>query len=215
MKKSTMQCGTNPSFALEQTCRVQNPDIPRAGRGRAAHSAAAEPGQDGPEGTSMVDPARKGRSGRETTPSVAIQRIENTVLGGTKPAVDQRFTSGSSAVYPRLFSGTKSALRSWVLTRVRRLLSLYTRFMQGMSGNKYKPAESKTRTYHRRVGAGRRTARRQGQARPGQQGRRHSGLLGRHLSLASTRAPRTPVLYVSSEARTHFYRTQNLPGPKP
>ena len=37
-----------------------------------------------------------------------------------KPTKQQnpRLTSGSSAVYPRLISGTKSALRSWLLTSV-------------------------------------------------------------------------------------------------
>ena len=37
-----------------KTCRVQNPDIPRAGRGGAAHGAAAGPGWAGPEGMSTV-----------------------------------------------------------------------------------------------------------------------------------------------------------------
>ena len=33
--------------------------------------------------------------------------------GGTKPAVNLRLTIGSSAVYPRFISGTRSALHSW------------------------------------------------------------------------------------------------------
>ena len=43
-----------PGMKKLYTCRVQNPDIPRAGRGGAAQGASAEPGQAGPEGTSTV-----------------------------------------------------------------------------------------------------------------------------------------------------------------
>ena len=64
------------------------------------------------------------------------------------------------------------------------------------------PAESKTRTDHGRVGAGRRTAQQRGQAGPGRKGRRRSGSPKRHLSLVPTRVPKTTVLDVSSEART-------------
>ena len=35
---------------------------------------------------------------------------------GKKPAVDPRLACGSFAVHPRFISGTKSALRSWLLT---------------------------------------------------------------------------------------------------
>ena len=74
-------------------------------------------------------------------------------------------------------------------------------FIRLVNSHKIKHLQS-PKPGHTTGGSGRRTARRRGQARPGRQGRRRSGSPGRHLSLASTRAPRTPVLYVSSEART-------------
>ena len=70
------------------------------------------------------------------------------------------------------------------------------------ASNGLTPAESKTRTYHGRVGAGRRTARRRGQAVPGWRGRRRFGSPRRHLSLVPTRVAKTTVQNVSSEART-------------
>ena len=65
-----------------------------------------------------------------------------------------------------------------------------------------KPVESKTRTYHGRVGAGRRTAGRRRGAGPGRTGRRRIGSPRRQPSLVPSRASNTPVLNVSSEART-------------
>ena len=48
--------------------------------------------------------------------------------GGIKPAVDPRLTTGSSAVYHRFISGTKSALRSWLLTSIPTPICLYKFF---------------------------------------------------------------------------------------
>ena len=56
------------------TCRVQNPVIPQAGRGGAAHGGAAGPGRAGQDGTPT------GRFAQETTVPLARQCIEDTCL---------------------------------------------------------------------------------------------------------------------------------------
>ena len=72
--------------------------------------------------------------------------------------------------------------------------------MQGMSGNAF--VESKTRTYRRRVGSGRRTAGQRGGAELGKAGRRRIGPPRRQLSFAPARASCKPVLNDFLEART-------------
>ena len=62
--------------------------------------------------------------------------------------------------------------------------------------------ESKTRTYHGRVGSGLRTTGQRGGAEPGRTGRRRIGSPRRQLTLAPPKASSTPVLNDSSEART-------------
>ena len=56
-------------------CRVQNPDIPRAGKDGAAHGGTAGQGGDGQDGTST------GRSAQEITAPLIFQTIEKTALG--------------------------------------------------------------------------------------------------------------------------------------
>ena len=64
------------------------------------------------------------------------------------------------------------------------------------------PVESKTRTYHGRVGTGRRTAGRRGGAGPGRTGRRQIGSPRIQPSPLPSKASNTPVLNVSSGSRT-------------
>ena len=63
-------------------------------------------------------------------------------------------------------------------------------------------ADSKTRTYHGRVGAGWRTAGWPGGAGPGSSGRRPSGSPRRYPSILPPRASKTTVLIVSWGERT-------------
>ena len=65
-----------------------------------------------------------------------------------------------------------------------------------------KPVESKTRTYHGRVGAARRTARRRGGAGTGRTGRRRFGSPKMDPSLVFSRQWGETLLGVSLEART-------------
>ena len=53
------------------TCRIQNPDIPQAGRGGAAHGGAAMRDGAGQDGTST------GRFAQETTDPLALKGIED------------------------------------------------------------------------------------------------------------------------------------------
>ena len=64
-----------------------------------------------------------------------------------------------------------------------------------------RPVESKTQTYHGRVGTGRRTAERRGGADPGRTARRRIGSPRRQPSLVLSKASNTSVLNDSSEAR--------------
>ena len=57
------------------TCRIQNPDIPRAGRGSAAHGGAAGWGGAGQNGTPTV------RFAQETTVPLTPQTIEENLPG--------------------------------------------------------------------------------------------------------------------------------------
>ena len=67
---------------------------------------------------------------------------------------------------------------------------------------KKQPVESKTRTYHGRIGSGRREAGRRGGAGPGRTGRRRVGLPRTQPSLLPPSVSKTSVLNVSSRART-------------
>ena len=62
--------------------------------------------------------------------------------------------------------------------------------------------DSKARTYHGRVGSGRRTAGQRGGAEPGRTGRRPIGPPRRQLTLAPPKASSTTARNHSSEART-------------
>ena len=60
---------------IRTTCRVQNPDIPRAGRDRAAHGETAGRGGVGQDGTPT------GRFAQETNAPLTIQTIEENPPG--------------------------------------------------------------------------------------------------------------------------------------
>ena len=70
--------------------------------------------------------------------------------------------------------------------------------------------ESKTRTYHGRVGSGQRTAGQRGGAEPGRTGHRRIGSIRGQLSLFPSKASSTTVLHVSSEARTSEIRCKPM-----
>ena len=57
------------------TCRIQTPDIPRAGRDGAGHGGTAGRGGDGQDGTPT------GRSAQETTVPLTLQTIEESPPG--------------------------------------------------------------------------------------------------------------------------------------
>ena len=72
--------------------------------------------------------------------------------------------------------------------------------------------QPKTRTYHGRVGAGRPTAERRSEARPGMTGRRRDGSPRRRPTLLAPRASsqsKTTVLHDSSKARTNEIPKRN------
>ena len=105
------------------TCRVQNPDIPRAGRGGAAHGRA---GRD-------VDGSVRRGDIRPSCPPEYRRRLSRTSLrkheqsnSYLKPTEEQnpRLTPGLSVVHPRFISRTKSVLCSWMLTSVPALICL-------------------------------------------------------------------------------------------
>ena len=69
------------TFYANQTCRVQNPDIPQVVRGGASHGGAAGRGGAGQDGTPT------GRFAQETTAPLALQGIGNNCpecLSGSK-----------------------------------------------------------------------------------------------------------------------------------
>ena len=106
-----------------RTCRIQNPDIFRAGRYGAAHGGTAGPGGDGQHRTPT------GLFAQEKTALLIFLTTEDNLLGVSleartketlcKPMEEQspRLTTVLSAVYVRI-CGTTSALRSWLLTKV-------------------------------------------------------------------------------------------------
>ena len=93
-----------------KTCRIQNPDIPRVGRGGAAHGKAAHGGATELDGAEQ-DGTSTGRFAQETTVPLAFQGIEDNcperLFGSTNkrnPIVNQYvggqnvwLTSGLSA----------------------------------------------------------------------------------------------------------------------
>ena len=72
------------------------------------------------------------------------------------------------------------------------------------------PFESKARTYHERIDAGQRTARRRASAGQSRTGRRRVGSSRKHPSLLHSRASKTTVLNVSLEARTKKTRLNRI-----
>ena len=97
------------------TCRIQNPDIPWAGRVGAAHGGAAGRGRAGQDGTPTDRFAQETTVPRtpkaSNTPVLNVSSEARTKeilcksMGEQKPHSDQRF-----------IHGTKHALRSWLLT---------------------------------------------------------------------------------------------------
>ena len=67
------------------TCRIQNPDIPRAGRGGVAHGGPARSGWAGREGTSTV------RLAPATSVPGAHQGTKATVLNVSSEARTKEF----------------------------------------------------------------------------------------------------------------------------
>ena len=103
------------------TCRIQDPDIPRARRDGAAHGGAAGRRGDGQDGTPT------GRFSQEITDTLTPHTIEENppgrALGSTnngnmetlyKPMEEQnlQLTTGLSAVHNEFIRGTTAALHS-------------------------------------------------------------------------------------------------------
>ena len=99
----------------EYTCRVQNPDIPRAGRVRAAHGGAAGPSRTGrrrigpPRGRTSLLPSRVPK-----TTVLNVSSEARTIKFRCKPTEEQnpRLTTGLSAVHPRFISGLSPGPRA-------------------------------------------------------------------------------------------------------
>ena len=83
-----------------QTCRVQNPDIPRAGRGRAAHGRAGRDVDGSARPGDICPSCPPGYRRQLSRTSLRKHEQSNPYLtdGGTKPAVDHRFIRGSQPV---------------------------------------------------------------------------------------------------------------------
>ena len=97
------------------TCRTQNPDIPRAGRVRAAHGGVAGRGGAGQGGT------QTDRFAQDTTVPRTRQGMVHTCperfLRSTNKRNPMKTDGGTKLVFdPRFISGTRSALHSWLLT---------------------------------------------------------------------------------------------------
>ena len=95
-----------------------------------------------------------------------MQGMSGKTDGETKTAVDNRFITGSSAVYQRFIRGTGSALCSWLLTSVPSPIFLCKPFSckayPGIYSAVWKMIDSQTRTYSERVGSKRMAERRSG-----------------------------------------------------
>ena len=105
-------------------CRIPNPDIPRAGRGGAAHGGAL--GRcGGRTGRQRVGSPRK-QEDKKTTVPLALRGMEDNCSNvfseartdrGSKPAVDNQFITGTTA-----------ALRAWLWTSVPTPICFYISF---------------------------------------------------------------------------------------
>ena len=97
----------------QHICRIQNPDIQRAGR-VGAHGGAAGRGraeQFAQETSLPRTPKASKTSLLNVFPEARTSKIP------FKPMAEQnlRLTTGLSAVHPRFITGTRSALGSWLL----------------------------------------------------------------------------------------------------
>ena len=99
--------GTTQAISIIQICRTQNPHIPRAGRGGAAHSGVAGRGGAVWDADGSVCPER--------TVPFALQDMEETCTNykGTQRAVDPRFMCIRG-----LSAGRRPLFNSWLLTNV-------------------------------------------------------------------------------------------------
>ena len=131
-----------------------------------------------------------------THPILLPSRIsEKTIVGVSLQARTIEFLCNPMEEQkPRLIGGTTSALRSLLLTRIPSLNCLS------------RPVECKTRTYHGRVGVGRRAAGWPGDAGPCSSGRRPNSSSRRQPTTLPSRASRTTVLNVSE----HEQRKSNV-----
>ena len=90
------------------TCRVQNPDIPRADR-VGAHGGAAERARAGlganrtvrPENKALVPSKASNTRRLNVPPEARTSEILCKSNAGSKSAVDNRFITGLSAAYQR------------------------------------------------------------------------------------------------------------------
>ena len=120
------------------TCRVQNADIPRAGRVEA-HGRMARRGRAGldannysPGRQASLAPFKESKTRRlNVFPEARTSEILCKWIEEQNP----RLTRGSSAVYPRFISGTRSALSSWLLASgPTPFVSINSFLTQGMFG---------------------------------------------------------------------------------
>ena len=82
-----------------------------AGSGRTGYQQNCLPRRQGSPVPSKASKTRR----LNVSPKARTIEIRCKPNAGTKPAVEPRPISGSSAVYPRFISGTRSALSSWLL----------------------------------------------------------------------------------------------------
>ena len=103
------------AFELQETCRMQNPDIPRAGRGGAPGGAAGRSRARLGANRNVRPDKQKVHRTFQCIEETSLQRLprstneRNPMLtgGGTKPAVDPRFLTSSLLVYHRFVTGAE------------------------------------------------------------------------------------------------------------
>ena len=148
-----------------RTCRAQNPDTPRAGC-NGAHRRVAGIGRAVLFANRIVRVGnnsflRSAKHREKIVWNFSPETRRSEILCKPMEERNPRLTTGLSPVHHVLITCYQKDKSRFSLLPTSGTMSFGSvdPFMQGMSGNT-QPVESKTRTYHGRVGSGRRGARR-------------------------------------------------------
>ena len=181
-------------------CRVQNPDIPRAGRlGADGWAGSGKTGCQqncSPRGQETLVPSKAWKTRRlNVSPEARTSEILCNPNAGTK----NRLTTGSSAVHPRIITGTASALSSWLLTSGPMPLCSWKTCSCRDFPAIVNIVECKTQTNHGQVESGRTAARRNRAGQDDTPTEQHARI---QPPLVLPKASKTSLLNDSPEART-------------